>query len=76
MCGADAVQMVSALLRGGAKQLDHVRRGMVTWMEEKEYGSLSQMRGSMNLKRCPDPRTYERANYVHHLQTWHGDGVF
>jgi len=27
----------------------------------------------MNLKRCPDPRAYERANYVTILQSWRFD---
>ena len=43
---------------------------MIEWMEEKEYESLEQMRGSMNIARCPDPKAYERANYLHALQTW------
>jgi hypothetical protein len=28
------------------------------------------MRGSMSLLRCPDPKSYERGNYVQVLQTW------
>jgi hypothetical protein len=28
------------------------------------------MRGSMSLERCPDPRAYERANYMKILQSW------
>ena len=34
------------------------------------FHSLEQARGSMNLKRCPDPRGFERANYVQVLQSW------
>jgi hypothetical protein len=29
------------------------------------------MQGSMNLESCPDPRVYERANYMLMLQGWH-----
>ena len=36
------------------------------------YTSLDQMRGNMNLSRCPDPSSYERANYAEILQSWHG----
>lgn len=72
MCGAAAVQMVSALLERGPERLGVVRKRMIEWMEEHEYESLEQMLGSMSLLRCPDPKAYERANYVQILQNWHG----
>jgi hypothetical protein len=28
------------------------------------------MKGSMNLSTCPDPKAYERANYMLVLQGW------
>jgi dihydroorotate dehydrogenase (fumarate) len=43
---------------------------MVDWMEEHEWESLDEMRGNMNLARCPDPAVYERANYMLMLQGW------
>jgi dihydroorotate dehydrogenase (fumarate) len=70
MAGADAVQMVSALLQHGPGYLRMVRDGMARWLEEHEYGSLGEMHGSMSLTRCPNPKAYERANYVKILQSW------
>ena len=70
MCGAHAVQMVSALLKHGPGRLREVREGMATWLEEHVYESLAQMRGSMSLERCPDPKAYERSNYMELLQSW------
>ncbi len=70
MAGADTIQMVSALLQHGPKHLKKVRTEMISWMEKHGYESIGQMRGSMNLKNSPDPSAYERANYVHILQTW------
>jgi dihydroorotate dehydrogenase (fumarate) len=70
MAGAHAVQMVSALLRNGPEHLGLVLGGLRAWLVEHEYESLDQMRGSMNLDRCPDPRAFERANYVSILQSW------
>jgi dihydroorotate dehydrogenase (fumarate) len=72
MTGADAVQLVSVLLRYGPGQLRVIRDGVAQWLEEHEYESLAQMRGSMSLARCPDPRAFERANYMHILQSWEG----
>jgi len=68
MAGADAVQVVSALLRHGPEHLKVLRRGMEEWMHEFEWVSLDSMRGNMSLKRCPDPAAYERANYAQMLQ--------
>lgn len=70
MTGADAVQMVSALLKNGPDYLAMVRRAVATWLIEHDYDSLAQARGSMNHQRCPDPSGYERANYMDILQTW------
>jgi dihydroorotate dehydrogenase (fumarate) len=70
MAGAHAVQMVSALLQRGPDYLRIVREEVAAWMEEHEYSSLTQMRGSMNLAACPDPAVYERANYMLALQGW------
>jgi dihydroorotate dehydrogenase (fumarate) len=72
MTGAHAVQLVSALLKRGPEYLARVRKDAEEWMEEHEYASLRQMQGSMNLQACPDPRVYERANYMLMLQSWRG----
>jgi dihydroorotate dehydrogenase (fumarate) len=70
MAGADGVQMVSALLQRGPTYLKEVRERMANWLEEHAYESLAQMRGSMSLARCADPKAYERANYMRLLQSW------
>jgi dihydroorotate dehydrogenase (fumarate) len=70
MAGAHAVQLVSALLHHGPAHLATLRRGLAQWLEEHEYGSLREMRGSMSMRNCPDPEAYERANYMLTLQSW------
>jgi dihydroorotate dehydrogenase (fumarate) len=72
MAGADAVQVVSALLKFGPGYLGNLRQGLARWLEEHEYESLGQLKGSMSLEACPDPRVYERANYMLTLQGWRG----
>ena len=68
MTGAHAVQVVSGILQQGPDVLRRIREGLTQWLEEHEYDSLEQMRGSMNLLRCPDPSMFERANYIRILQ--------
>ncbi len=70
MTGAHAVQLVSALLQKGPEYLGQLKREVVEWMEEMEYASIQQMRGSLGLKSAPDPSVYERANYMLILQSW------
>jgi dihydroorotate dehydrogenase (fumarate) len=63
MAGAHGAQMVSALLRHGPAHLQTVRTEIETWMEEREWNSLDEMRGNMSFCRIPDPAAYERANF-------------
>jgi len=70
MCGAHAVQMVSALLANGANRLKAVREETAKWLEDHEYNSLKQMLGSMSMLKCPNPKAFERANYMQVLQSW------
>lgn len=70
MCGADAVQLVSVLLRGGVECIGDLRRDLQTWLEEREYASLEQMKGSMSHRHAPNPEAIERANYMRTLQSW------
>lgn len=70
MCGAHAVQLVAALLKGGTGALTDLRAGVAAWLEDAGYASLQQMRGSMDSSRTPDPKAFERVNYMRLLQTY------
>lgn len=64
MCGAHAVQMVSALILNGPQHLTAVKQQVTDWLEVNEYESLAQMQGSMSLLKSPDPAAFERGNYM------------
>jgi dihydroorotate dehydrogenase (fumarate) len=64
MAGAGGVQTVSSLLKQGPEHIKTLVDGMRTWLEEHEYESLAQARGSMSLERSPNPAAFERANYM------------
>lgn len=70
MCGAHAIQLVSVLLRRGPAALGALLEETARWLEEHEYGSAAELIGCMNLTRCPDPKAFERGNYMHILHTW------
>jgi len=71
MTGAQAVQVVSALLKRGPDYLRTLIDEVRAWLEEHEYESVKQLCGSMSLERCPEPGAYERANYMTLLQSFH-----
>ncbi|MEJ2545408.1 MAG: dihydroorotate dehydrogenase-like protein [Calditrichaceae bacterium] len=69
MAGADAVQLASVLLKKGAKQVEVILNNVKKWMQEKEYKSIEQMKGSMSYKSVAEPAAYTRANYMKTLQS-------
>ena len=69
MAGADIVMMASVLLSEGPESVSKIKNNMIKWMEEKEYTSLSQMKGSMSYKNVAEPAAFERANYMKTLQS-------
>jgi dihydroorotate dehydrogenase (fumarate) len=70
LVGADVVMATSSLLRQGPGHARTLIDGITSWMKEKEYVSVAQMRGSMSRANCPDPTAYERANYMRTLMTY------
>jgi dihydroorotate dehydrogenase (fumarate) len=70
LAGADAVQMVSALLRHGPAYVNAMRRGLEEWMDWNAIPRLDEMRGRSSLKLTRDPAAFERAHYIRTLQSW------
>ena len=70
MAGADVTQVAAALLKQGAGWLTWVRSEMTTWLEEHDYESIEQMKGSLSQASSPDPAAFERANYMETLVTY------
>lgn len=70
LVGADVTQCASALLKGGHGSLKQMLQGVQSWMEEKEYASIRQMKGSMSYRSLSEPAVYERANYIKMLRSY------
>lgn len=64
LAGADVAMTTSALLKQGPGLLGDLLLGLRSWLEENEYVSVEQMKGSMSQRNSPDPGAFERANYV------------
>lgn len=73
MAGASIVEIASEFLANGIGRLKEIETEMVRWMEELEYTSVQQMKGSMSQKNVKEPAAYERANYMKALGSWSPD---
>jgi dihydroorotate dehydrogenase (fumarate) len=73
MAGANVVMLASELLQHGVGRIGEIVHGMCVWMQEREYESVTQMRGSMSQIRVAEPAAFERANYMKVLQSWRPD---
>jgi dihydroorotate dehydrogenase (fumarate) len=74
LAGADAVQVVAAILRNGPEYYGTLLNGLKNWMERHEIATLNDMKGRVSLKQSPDPAAFERANYIRSLQSWQVNG--
>jgi dihydroorotate dehydrogenase (fumarate) len=70
LAGANVTMMTSALLKNGIGHLSVVERQLKLWMEEHEYESVTQMRGSVSQMHAEDPTAFERAQYMRALTTY------
>ncbi|HVH26104.1 MAG TPA: dihydroorotate dehydrogenase-like protein [Vicinamibacterales bacterium] len=70
LAGADAVQIVAAILRNGPAHFTVMREGLEQWMDRHNISSLDEMKGRVSLKQTADPGAFERAHYIRTLQSW------
>ena len=70
LAGADAVQVVSALLKNGIGYLSRIGEELERTLEAKGYGSVADARGVLSQQNCAEPAAFERANYMKTLQSW------
>jgi dihydroorotate dehydrogenase (fumarate) len=71
LAGADAVQVVSALLRHGPAYIATLHRSLAEWMDHEQFSSLDDVRGALRREGANDPAAFERAQYIQTLQSWH-----
>ncbi len=70
MVGADVANVCSVLLREGIGKIGELLQGVSAWMEDHEYESVEQMKGSMSHKSVAEPAAFERANYMKVLNSY------
>jgi dihydroorotate dehydrogenase (fumarate) len=68
--GADVAMMTSAILRHGPMHVTTVIDELQRWLDDHDYESVVQLRGSMSHATTADPAAFERANYLKVLHSW------
>jgi len=67
LAGADVTMMASALFLHGPEHLGVVLEGVRAWLEEHEYASVEQAKGSVSQANVADPMVFARSNYMQML---------
>lgn len=70
MAGANVTMMASALLARGIDYIETIEKEITEWMNENEYESVEQMRGSVSQIHCENPSEFERVQYMRALTTY------
>lgn len=62
--GAKVAQVASTIFKHKAPHLGVMLREMESWLKDKEYASVNDVRGILNQAKCEDPEAFERAQYI------------
>lgn len=70
MAGAKVTMLASALLQNGVGYLRPLRNQLEAWLDHREYESIEQMQGSMSQENVPNPKAFQRSNYMRVLSSY------
>ncbi|TQV77350.1 dihydroorotate dehydrogenase-like protein [Aliikangiella marina] len=70
LAGADVTHLCSALLQHGPYYLGRLIRELNEWLDENEYDSIEQMKGSLSCKNAINPSALERTNYLEVIDSY------
>jgi len=70
LVGADITHLCSVLLQQGPEHLAVLRQELNHWLEEHEYESVSQMKGSVSRSCAINPAALEHCNYMSVIKSY------
>lgn len=71
LAGAQTAQVCSALYKHGVGYLADMLATMENWMDEKGFNSVDDLRGKMNYQSHPNPRMWERSQFMRYFSSKH-----
>ena len=70
LVGADITHLCSVLLQQGPEHIAVLRQELDYWLEEHEYESVRQMKGSVSKSCAINPAALEHCNYMHVIKSY------
>ncbi len=70
LCGADVVQVTSAVLEHGPARIGAIAQALRAWLADTGYVSSDEARGVLALGSAPNAQVWERLNYIRLLDGW------
>ena len=70
LVGADITHLCSVLLQQGPEYIAVLRQALDYWLEEHEYESVRQMKGSVSKSCAINPAALEHCNYMHVIKSY------
>jgi len=70
LAGADVVHLCSTLLKNGPLRIRQILDDLAAWMDEQGFAAIGELRGRVSALSVPNPAEFERANYVHILDSY------
>lgn len=70
MAGASVAMVASEFLHQGTSRAAEILTDTSAWLDEREYISVTQLKGSMSQQSVSDPSAFERANYMAVLSSY------
>ena len=70
LAGADVTHLCSTLLKNGPEYLAVLKQELHNWLEENEYSSVAQMKGSVSSSCAINPAALEHSNYMHIIRSY------
>jgi dihydroorotate dehydrogenase (fumarate) len=70
LVGADVTHLCSVLLRKGPDHIAVLKQQLEHWLQEHEYESVEQMKGSVSQSCAINPAALEHSNYMHVIKSY------
>ncbi len=70
LVGADVTHLCSVLLQNGPDYISVLKQELENWLEEHEYDSVTQMKGSVSQSCAINPAALEHSNYMHVIKSY------
>jgi len=64
LTGASVVQIASVIYKNGFWKIEEMLNDLTSWMQEKNFASISEFRGKLNQLNNPQSEMYVRAQYI------------